>query len=53
LTNVELWAKLGILECIQISRLVNIVGSLAAVEAGKHDAAASLARQDGKTRTGP
>jgi len=53
LTNTELGVKLGILECIQISRLVNIAGSLAAVEAGKHDAAASLAHQDWKTRTGP
>jgi hypothetical protein len=53
LTDTELGAKLGILECIQISRLVNIVGSLAAVEAVEHDAAASLAPQDWKTRTGP
>jgi hypothetical protein len=53
LTDTELGAKLGVLECIQISKLVNVAGSLAAVEAGKQDAAASLAHQDWKTRTGP
>jgi hypothetical protein len=53
LTDAELAVKLGVLECIQISKLVNIAGSLAAVQAGKHDAAASLAHQDWKTRTGP
>jgi hypothetical protein len=53
LTDAELGVKLGILECIHASRLVNIAGSLAAVEAGKHDAAALLEHQDWKTRTGP